>query len=746
MAIGQERNIFSDAIEIRSLDERARFVSQACGSDEQLHAVVTDLLHEHDRVDSPVDRPVVAGLMPTIANFDPDEHHAQHRIGTMVGPYKLMEKVGEGGFGLVFVADQQQPVRRRVALKIIKPGMETREVIARFEAERQAIAMMDHENIARVFDAGVTETGQPYFVMELVRGVPLNDFCDNQRLDTQARLNLFVSICNAVQHAHQKGIIHRDLKPSNVLVTLQDGRPIPKVIDFGIVKAIGGQSLTDKTIYTRLASMIGTPAYMSPEQAEMSNVDVDTRSDIYSLGVMLYELLAGTTPFTRERLNSVGFDELRKIIREEEPPRPSARFSTLGNHLATTVSAKRRLEPAKLASLMKGDLDWIVMKALDKDRGRRYPSAVAMAEDVQRFLMREPVEARPPSAAYRFSKFARRNKVALFTIGSIAAALLIGSVISLWQAKVALDAMRQARVAEIEATESRDELEKFTDRLKHANQLLTSGRAYVESGDWANAHDAYLTATQVQPRYFHVWMERGALFGKLGLWEKAAADFAKAIDLGAPVNGAEFMGVPHLFLFTGDETAQKRLSHELTQSGESGSWGTTLRGRLIDNPSEQAAAEMAQQCEQLVDGEVLNVFGRTRRRSRMPFGAKLYLAGWAHLHAGNLPKAVERLEQAYEQDQNWGGHGIEFPLLAIAYHRMGDSEKALASLNRSSEQLDSWLRASLARHQGTPPIPWFDWVEFLLIHQEATELITGQQPPSDPRFAEQRELAQAAIR
>ncbi|QDT05722.1 Serine/threonine-protein kinase PknB [Rubripirellula lacrimiformis] len=745
MAIGQERDIFADAVEIESLQQRSEFVASACGGDERLHAVVVDLLREHDRTDSPVDRPVLPGLVPTIIGIETGETDARHKIGTVVGPYKLMEKIGEGGFGLVFVADQQKPVRRRVALKIIKPGMETREVIARFEAERQAIAMMDHENIARVFDAGVTDAGQPYFVMELVRGVPLNEFCDNHRLDTQARLALFVSICNAVQHAHQKGIIHRDLKPSNVLVTLQDGRPIAKVIDFGIVKAIGGQSLTDKTIYTRLASMIGTPAYMSPEQAEMSNVDVDTRSDIYSLGVMLYELLAGSTPFTRERLNSVGFDELRQIIREEEPPRPSARFSTLGSKLATTVSAKRRLEPAKLTSLMKGDLDWIAMKALDKDRARRYPSAVAMAEDVQRFLMREPVEARPPSAAYRFSRFARRNKVALFTFGSVAAALLIGSVVSLWQARVAIDALQQARTAEAEATQSRDELELFTDRLKRANQLLTSGRAYAESGDWANAHDDYLTATRTQPRYFHVWMERGSLYGRLGLWDRAVADYTKALELGAPVNGAEFIGVPQLFLYTGNAAEQQRLSDDLFNSGDGGSWGTTLRGQLIGKTSKQDAALLARRAEKLVGSESVPPLERTRFRSRMPFGAKLYIAGWAHLKAGQFQQAVNRLEQGYEEDLNWGGHGIEFPLLAMAYHQMGESEKAIAALDQSKDQLDRWIEESLAKLQGTPPMPWFDWVEFLINHNEASLMVSGQIPDPDPRFAELKRLATEAI-
>ena len=333
--------------------------------------------------------------------------------GTVIGPYKLLEQIGEGGFGVVFMAEQQRPVRRRVALKVIKPGMDTRQVIARFEAERQALALMDHPNIARVLDAGATESGRPYFVMELVRGIPLSEFCDQNRLTVGERLELFITVCHAVQHAHQKGIIHRDIKPNNVLVTLHDGTPVAKVIDFGVAKATG-QQLTEKTLFTSFAQMIGTPLYMSPEQAEMSGLDVDTRSDIYSLGVMLYELLTGTTPFDQERMRTAGYDEVRRIIREEEPAKPSARISTL-NRAATTVSANRKSDPSRLSQLFRGELDWIVMKALEKDRNRRYETAAAFAADVQRYLDDEAVEACPPSARYRFRKFARRNKAAFLT-------------------------------------------------------------------------------------------------------------------------------------------------------------------------------------------------------------------------------------------------------------------------------------------------------------------------------------------
>ena len=340
------------------------------------------------------------------------------------------------------MAEQEEPVRRKVALKIIKPGMDTREVIGRFEAERQALAIMDHPNIARVLDAGATESGRPFFVMELVRGVPITDFCDQNSLTTRERLELFASVCQAVQHAHQKGIIHRDIKPSNVLVTLRDERPIPKVIDFGVAKATN-QRLTEKTVFTRFAQMIGTPLYMSPEQAGMSELDVDTRSDIYSLGVLLYELLTGTTPFDHERLREAAYEELLRIIREEEPPRPSLRITTLGDTLPS-VAARRKIEPKKLSSLFRGELDWIVMKALEKDRSRRYETASGFGDDIERYLNDEPVIACPPSAVYRFRKFARRNRAALWMIALVTGTLLLGIVGTSWQAVRATLAEREA--------------------------------------------------------------------------------------------------------------------------------------------------------------------------------------------------------------------------------------------------------------------------------------------------------------
>jgi serine/threonine protein kinase/WD40 repeat protein len=417
--------------------QRAAFLDDACAGDPAARNEIESLLKAHDDSCSFLQRPKDPNAQPT-----DDYSSIIERPGATVGPYRLMEQIGEGGFGLVFVAEQTAPVRRKVALKIIKPGMDTREIIARFEAERQALALMDHPHIAKVFDAGATPTGRPYFVMELVKGIPITEYSDQQRLSARDRLELFLSVCQAVQHAHAKGIIHRDLKPSNILVAPHDGIPVVKVIDFGVAKAIG-QQLTEKTIYTRFSQMIGTPLYMSPEQAEINALDIDIRADIYSLGVLLYELLTGTTPFERTRFATAAYDEIRRIIKEEEPPKPSTRLSSLGNTLSK-VSLERRCEPTRLTALVKGDLDWIVMKALEKDRSRRYETANSFAADIKRFLAEEPIEARPPSAVYRLQKLARRNKTALGTASLLALTLLVGSIVSIWQAIRARKAERVA--------------------------------------------------------------------------------------------------------------------------------------------------------------------------------------------------------------------------------------------------------------------------------------------------------------
>jgi serine/threonine protein kinase len=427
------KEIFLDALAIVPA-QRAAWLAQECGGDADLRRHIELMLAAHDQPQSLIDRLSPEGATGALAAGDhnPGEPKGPEQAGTILGPYKLLEEIGEGGMGAVWMAEQLEPICRRVAVKVIKEGMDSKQVLARFEAERQALALMEHPNIARVLDAGRTPSGRPYFVMELVKGKPITTYCDDKRLGVRERLELFGDVCRAVQHAHQRGIIHRDLKPSNVLVAPYDGKPVVKVIDFGVAKATG-QRLTDKTLFTGFGALVGTPEYMSPEQAQANNQDIDTRSDIYSLGVLLYELLTGSTPVTRKRLKEEALLEVLRVIREEEPPKPSTRLAESKDSLPS-ISAQRQTEPAKLTKLVRGELDWIVMKALEKDRNRRYESASAFAADLQHYLHDEPVQACPPSAWYRLRKYARRHRAALLTAGLVAAALVVGIGVASWQA------------------------------------------------------------------------------------------------------------------------------------------------------------------------------------------------------------------------------------------------------------------------------------------------------------------------
>ncbi len=440
------RDQFLAAAEIPAA-ERAAYLTAHCGGDRELRAAIERLLAAHDQPASVLNRP--APGMPT-ADYAP----IAERPGTVIGPYKLLQKIGEGGFGVVYMAEQQEPVRRTVALKIIKPGMDTAQVIARFESERQALALMDHPNIAKVLDAGATDTGRPYFVMELVKGVPITEFCDKNCLPAAERLKLFVDVCHAIQHAHHKGVIHRDIKPSNVMVTLHDGLPVVKVIDFGVAKATA-QKLTEKTLFTAYGQMIGTPAYMSPEQAEMSGLDIDTRSDIFSMGVLLYELLTGTTPLSKEQLCNAGYAEMQRLIREEDVPRPSTRLSSLGGQ-ATVLAGNRGTDAKQLSRLLVGELDWIVMKALEKDRNRRYSTPGDFAEDVERYLRQEAILARPPSLGYKLKKFAQRNRAAAVTAAVVVVALAGGAIAATFGMIAANRAEQKTAEQRDRATQERD--------------------------------------------------------------------------------------------------------------------------------------------------------------------------------------------------------------------------------------------------------------------------------------------------
>jgi tetratricopeptide (TPR) repeat protein len=487
--------IFAGAIEIASGEERTAFVARVCGTDEELRRRVERLVDAHFQagsfLESPPASPPTSSIAPALST---------EPVGTVIGPYKLIQVIGEGGMGTVYMAEQTDPVRRTVALKLIKTGMDSRQVLARFSAERQALALMDHPNIAKVFDAGTTETGRPYFVMELVKGIPITRFCDERRLTLRERLELAIPVCQAVQHAHQKGIIHRDLKPSNVLIALFDGKPVPKVIDFGVAKATGPR-LTDQTLYTEFGAVVGTLEYMSPEQAELNQLDIDTRSDIYSLGVLLYELLTGSTPLEHRRLKSVLFLEVLRLIREEESPRPSMRLSTTEE--LPSIAACRHVEPRKLSGLVRGELDWIVMKALEKDRNRRYETANDLAADLRRYLDDEPVQACPPSVGYRLRKFARRNKKALAAASLLAVALLVavGGITGGIGWALRDRAYRQAEVTrqvalildEVDRLEREQKWPEALDLARRANAVLAGG-----DGDRASQARARQTVADLE--------------------------------------------------------------------------------------------------------------------------------------------------------------------------------------------------------------------------------------------------------
>jgi hypothetical protein len=726
--IPREKAVFCEALEIADPKQRRQFLDQACGADKVLRAQVERLLAlsqgagDFFKDCAPALEPEAADAAQVLSAaesaLEPEIPETK-----CIGPYKLLQKLGEGGYGVVYMAEQEQPIRRRVALKIIKLGMDTRNVIARFEAERQALALMDHPNIARVLDAGATETGRPYFVMELVYGVKITEYCDQNRVSMQERLQLFIQVCNAVQHAHQKGIIHRDLKPSNIMVTMHDGVPFPKVIDFGIAKATE-QRLTDKTLFTSYAQLMGTPAYMSPEQMELSGLNLDTRSDIYSLGVLLYELLTGRTPFDTTDLLKLGVEELRRTVREQEPLSPSAKLQTLNNEEITKTAQRRHIEPPRLLTQLRGDLDWIVLKCLEKDRTRRYATANGLAMDIERYLHEEAVLARPPSRLYRLQKLVRRNRM-VFLFGAVAVvALLLGTIIS---TLLLFSERRLRREAELREQASR------------VASLVTQGRF-----DEADKLSAGLPLNKPS-------VEVSAELRALGDWHAANGRWADAAARFGAVMKVNQLDAPDLV-----SEEQLKLAAAFTKSGNRRGYEQFRQTEIARLSPTNIASEYRTFKVGLVlppDPNLLQLFvlGAELVEKRFPNAKELrpnprHAVQWSEALAlleyrqGHFIEAI-RWCYRHGMDAANARTAITSLIKAMSGWRLADYPEAAASWNRAYELIHAKSQegldigsASSTLFPGTPDDlegSWYDWVIADLLMRECDELFAQSERTLD---------------
>ena len=699
----REEEIFDTARELAS-DERAAYLAESCGQDAGLRQRIEEMLQADAAAgeffktrDAPSTTVILADatLSPSI-----------EKVGDRIGRYKLLQQIGEGGMGLVYMAEQDQPVRRSVALKIIKLGMDTRQVVARFEAERQALAMMNHPHIAKVFDAGATDSGRPYFVMELVRGIPITEYCDQNCLPTRQRLDLFILVCQAVQHAHQKGIIHRDLKPSNILVTSNDGVPWPMIIDFGIAKATH-QRLTEKTVFTHFAQMIGTPAYTSPEQAEMSKMDVDTRTDIYALGVLLYELLTGTTPFSAKELLSLGYREMQRTIVEREPLRLSTRLSTMANEERTVVAKQRSVDATALAKLFRGDLDWIAIKCLEKDRARRYETANALAMDIRRHLENEPVVARPPSRLYEFQKTVRRHKFGFAAAATLILVLALGVLVSTWEAVRATRA--EAREAEHRRRAEANEMKAETEATKsaHVAQFLKDMLKTVEPSV-ALGRDATMlreildqTAERVGQELPHEPAVQAELLSTIGVTyyglgeaQKAIAAHQEALRLRRGLFGETNVWVAASLTELG-EALEIQQVYATAESAHR--QAVALRRLLLGNQHPDTArslsdlASVLKEQHGLTEAESLQREALAVQTNLFPHGNddvlnSLHNLGDIVMSQDRLPEAESITRQALELARKL--HGAEHPDVATALTRIG----RVLERQRKNAEAEPWLR------------------------------------------------------